>query len=310
MIIFLGDNVVNYIIPMGMIFGIGAAMYHLPMHAMVGEKVAPRAMTKYIGAKNTVIHITKVVAPVILGLFITVGSYTEMAMALLGLTVIEAILMHFMVPSQHRIRRGTDFRGFTRCMLRFPVVRKMMWLEILRGFAITTLPTLITMYTVYIFHTDMNLGVLTTVFSLCSILASVAFSRWGRRDNFAQVLMLCTLMILAGLSWFVIDTTPLSFIVYNFVYATAIIIMNQICDVNFYNLSQSRCVTPSHRIEYFVFRDAALFIGRWVAFVIMLYIGVFGNVEWLRYFLALITIASVATGIVSVQLSNRIRNRN
>ncbi len=309
-IIFLGDSVINYIIPMGIMFGIGAAMYHLPMHLMVGEKVAPHAMPRYIGAKNTAIHVTKVMAPVTLGLFITAGSYTEMAAALLVLTAIEAILMLFLSPSRHRSRSGTDFVGFTRCMLRFPIVRKMMSMEILRGFAFNSLPTLITMYTVYIFKTDLKLGALTTVFSLCSILASLIFSRYGRRDNFVRILMLCSVMILGGLSWFVIDTTPLSFVIYNFVYATAIITMTQICDVNFYNLSQSRCVTASRRVEYFVFRDAALFIGRWVSFVLMLYIGVFGDASWLRYYLALITVAAVATGVLSVQISNKLRSRN
>lgn len=309
MIIFLGDRVADYIIPMGLVFGIGAAMYHLPMHLMVGEKVPPQSMSRYVGIKNTVNHIMKIIAPVVLGLFITVGSYTEMAAALLVVTVIEALLVLRMAPSRHRSRRGTDFIGFTRCMMRFPVVRKMMVLEVLRGFAFTPLSTVITMYTVYIFHTDLNLGALTTVFAMCSIATSMAFSRWGRRDNFAHILMLCTVMILGGVSWFVIDTTPLSFIVYSFVYATAVVLMDQICEVNIYNLSQSRCVTASHRVEYFVIRDSALFIGRWITFVLMLYIGVFGDASWLRYYLALITVAAVGTGIMSAQVSNKIRNR-
>ncbi len=309
MIIFMGDGVVDYIIPMGFIYGIGSAMYNLPMHLMIGEKVAPKSMPRYIGLKTTVNQIVKIVAPIILGLFITVGSYSEMAVALVVITIIETLLVLLMTPSHHRSRNKTDFSGFARCMLRFPVVRKMMGLEMLRGFAFTPLPTIITMYTVYIFHTDLNLGALTTGFAVCSILGAWAFSRWGHRNNFARVLMLCTVMILGGLSWFILDTTAISFIVYNFVYATAVVTMDQICQVNTYNLSQSRCVTASRRTEYFVFRDGALFIGRWISFVIMLYIGVFGDASWLRYYLALITIATVVSGFMAIQISGKIRNR-
>ncbi len=309
MIIFMGDAVVNYIVPMGLIMGISSAMYNLPKHLMISEKVHAQSMPRWVGMNQVINYITKIVAPVVLGVFITVGSYREMAWALLVVTVMEILLVLFMSPSHHRSRARVDFGGFARCLFRFPVVRKMMTLEILRGFAFTPLSTVITMYTVYMFHTDLNLGILTTVFAIFSIAAAWAFSRWGRRDNFSVLLMICTPMIMGGLLWFVADTTPLSFIMYNFVYATAVIVMDLICNTNTYNLSQSRCVTKSHRTEYFVFRDGALFIGRCVAFIAMLYIGVFGDMSWLRYYLAVVTIVTVICGFLCVKISGSIRNR-
>ncbi len=309
MIIFMGDGVAEYIIPIGLIMGISSAMYNLPMHLMISEKVPAATMPKYIGIKNAICKTTKMIAPVILGLFITLESYAQVAWVLLGITAIETILAMHLTRSRHRSRKNVDFRGFSRCMLRFPIIRKMMLLEILRGFAFTPLTTVITMYTVYMFHTDLKLGALTTVFSGCSIAAAWAFGRWGNRQYFGRMLMICTLMIIGALSWFVTDTTPASFIVYNFVYATAVIIMNLICNTNTYNLSQSKCVTKSQRVEYFVFRDGALFIGRWVAFVSMLYIGVFGDASWLRYYLAGATIVTVICGFLCVKISRKIRNR-
>ncbi len=310
MIIALGDGVVDYIIPMGLLFGIGAAMYHLPMHLMVGEKVAPNSMARFVGAKNAAIYITQIVAPVLLGLFITIGSYREMAWALLVLTFVELGLCLFITPSHHRVRGAVDFIGFVRCMWRFPVVRKLMMVEVFRGFSMgSTLTTIITMYTVYMFHTDLNLGIFTTLFSICSILTAVLFGRFGRQENFPKLLVVSTVMILGVMSLFIINTTPATFLLYNFMSATAIILLGQICDTNSYKLAQARCIGANRRVEFFVFRDFALFIGRWVAFVSLMYIALFGDTSWLRYYLGFMTFMAVLCGIISVRVSAHIHNR-
>lgn len=309
-IILLQERIIDYIVPLGLIYGIGAAMYHLPMNTMVGEKVAAPIMTKYIGIKNSLIHITKIITPVLLGLFITAGSYVETAYVLLGLAVIELALSFMLTPSRHRSRKKIDFKGFFLCMLRFPVIRKLFLIEILRGLSTSgVLATVITMYTVYMFHTDLNLGIFTTIFAACSIFASYLLAKFGTKQKFPQILAACMLVIFGGLSIFIWKTTPITFLIYNFVYATAITILAQICDINMFNLSKSKCVTANYTTEYFVFRDTALFIGRWVGFVILMYIGVFGGYDWLRYYLVGITVAMLIAGTMSVSISQHIKDK-
>ncbi len=86
MIIMLGNQVAEYVIPIGIIYGIGASMYHLPSNMMMSEKTTPDTANKFIGIKNTVTYIVKITAPIVLGFFIDTGSYTEMAYAMLVLT--------------------------------------------------------------------------------------------------------------------------------------------------------------------------------------------------------------------------------
>ena len=308
-IIMLGDRVVDWVIPLGLLYGIGAAMYHLPMNSMVGEKIASNMMNRYIGTKNTVIYIVKILTPVLLGIFIDTGSYVDMAYVMLGLTVVELGLCFGLSPSRHKIRRPIDFVGFFRCMMRFPVIRTMFRMEVLRGFGVGLLGTVITMYTVYMFHTDLNLGIFTTIFAIFSIITSWAFGRWGRRKLYPYMLVVAMIVVLAAMSIFVWNTTPATFLLYNFVYATAIVLMEQISSVTILNLSKSKCVTANHRIEYFVFRDFALFLGRWVGFVGLMYIGVFGGYAWLRWYLVVITAAILVAGVMAATMSRHIRGR-
>ncbi len=308
-IILLGDRVVDWVIPLGVLYGVGAAMYHLPMNSMVGEKVASHMMNRYIGVKNTVIYIVKILTPVVLGIFIDTGSYVDMAYVMLGLTVVELVLSFGLSPSRHKTRRPIDFIGFFRCMMRFPVIRTMFRMEVLRGFGIGLLGTVITMYTVYMFHTDLNLGIFTTIFAIFSIITSWAFGRWGRRKLYPYLLAVAMVVVLVAISIFVWNTTPVTFLLYNFVYATAIVLMEQISSVTIFNLSKSKCITVNHRIEYFVFRDFALFLGRWVGFVGLMYIGVFGGYAWLRWYLVAITAAILVAGAMAAVMSRHIRGR-
>ena len=308
-IMLLGDRVVDFLIPLGLLYGIGAAMYHLPMNTMVGEKGTPAVMNRFIGVKNTVIYLTKIITPVVLGVFIDMGSYTNIAYVLFVLSIVELGLSFMLSPSRHRSRAPVDFGGFFRCMLRFPVIREMFAMEILRGFGVGLLNTVITMYTVYMFQTDLNLGIFTTIFAMFSIITSWAFGRWGRKKYYPYILTFSMLLTLTAISLFVYTTTPITFLFYNLIYATAMILMDQISSVSMFNLSHSRCITANHKVEYFVFRDFALFLGRWIGFTGLMYIGVFGGYAWLRWYLVVITLAILLASVAAWQLTHHIRGR-
>lgn len=295
-IILLGDRAVDYVVPMGVLYGLSAAMYHLPRHAMTADKTNAHSVGRFVGTKNAIGYLVKIVAPVVLGCFIDTGSYTDVAFVLLLFTFVELGLVFFLSPSHHRSTKKIDFVGFYRCMMRFPVVRRMFVMEILRGFGLGLLGTVITMYTVYIFHTNLNLGILTTVFSLCSVVTCWVLRYIRQNITYRVILMVCILLVLLSMSLFVYKTTPVSFLMYNFIYATAIVFMDQINNIGIYKLSRSRCITNNTRIEYFVFRDFALFIGRWIGFTGLMYIGVFGGYAWLRWYLVLIGVALILWG--------------
>lgn len=308
-IVALGDDVVRYVIPLGMLYGLGAAMYHLPMNVMIGEKSTPQTLGRYIGTKNAINYGVKVIVPVTLGFFIDTGSYVQVANVLLVLSILELFLMLFLSPSRHRSRTPVDFRGFFHCMMRFPVIRTLFTMEVLRGFGIGLLTSVITMYTVYMFKTDLNLGIFTTLFSICSIVTSWLTGRFGRPRYYPYMILGAMCAILIGISLFVWRTTPINFLVYNFIYATAIVVLEQLCSVNMFKLSNSKCVTANHKIEYFVFRDFALFIGRWIGYTGLMYIGVFGGYAWLRWYLVIITLSIMLVGGLTMRMLPYFRKR-
>lgn len=308
-IIMLGDLVPNYVIPLGVLYGLGSALYHLPMNSMVAEKSTRHNVGLYMGAKMAACYAVKVFVPVLLGFFIDTGSFVQVANVLLVLSVLELILMAFLSPSRHRSSKPIDFGGFFRCMLRFSVIRHLFTMEIMRGFGTGLLASVITMYTVYMFKTDLNLGIFTTLFSVCSIVTSWLSGRYGKPRYYPYMILFAMFVSLIGISIFVWRTTPITFLIYNFVYSTAIVVLDQLCSVNMYKLSNSKCITSNHRIEYFVFRDFALFIGRWIGYVGLMYIGVFGGYSWLRWYLVIITLSIMLAGLFTMRMLPYLKSR-
>lgn len=309
-IILLGGRAIEYVVPMGLLYGLSAAMYHLPRHAMTADKTSTQSVGRFLGTKNAISYLIKIIAPVVLGCFIDTGSYPDVALVLLLFTFVELGLVFFLSPSRHRSSEKIDFVGFCHCMLRFPIVRRMFFMEILRGFGLGLLGTVITMYTVYIFHTNFKLGILTTVFSLCSVVTCWALRYIRKNITYRIILMVCILLVFISMAFLVYKTTPASFLIYNFIYATAIVFLDQINNIGIYKLSRSRCVTSNTRIEYFVFRDFALFIGRWIGFTGLMYIGVFGGYAWLRWYLILIGLAVIVWGGANRILFTKIKHNN
>ena len=295
--------------PLGLLYGIGAAMYHLPMNLMVGEKSSRNTVGLYMGAKMATNYAVKVVVPIVLGFFIDTGSYTQVAYFLLVLSIIELCMMPMLTPSRHRCKKPIDFRGFFHCMMRFPVVRQLFAMEVMRGFGTGLLASVITMYTIFMFKTDLNLGIFTTLFSVFSIITSWVSGRFGKPKYYPYMILGSIFVIFCGISLFVWHTAPSTFLVYNFVYSTAIVILDQLCSVNMYALSNSKCITANHKIEYFVFRDFALFIGRWIGYVGLMYVGVFGGYAWLRWYLLIITLSIVLAGVLTMRMLPYLRNR-
>lgn len=308
-IILLGDSVSEYVIPLGMLYGLGAAMYHLPMNSMICEKSSKDTIGLYMGAKTAINYFVRVVTPITLGFFIDTGSFTSVAYVLLVLSVLELFLMIFISPSRHRCKQPIDFRGFFRSVMRFPVVRSLFAMEVMRGFGMGLLASVITMYTVFMFKTDLNLGIFTTLFSVFSIITSWLSGRYGRPRYYPYMLLIAMFVAFAGISAFVWNATPITLLVYNFVYSTAIVLLDQLCAVNTFSLSNCKCISRNHKIEYFVLRDFALFVGRWVGYVGLMYIAVFGGYPWLRWYLVLITLSMMIAGWMAIRMLPYLKSR-
>ncbi|MCL2439331.1 MAG: MFS transporter [Alphaproteobacteria bacterium] len=307
-IIFFRESIVDFVIPMGVLVGIKAAMYWAPLHLMVREKVSSGALTKFSGYSSLFEGLARIIAPVLLGLFITINSYEEMAWVILAVVIVEFLFTFLLKPARHKSKKKLDFGGFFRCMMKSPVIRKFFSLSILQGATRDgALATVITMYTVYMFKTDFKLGMFTTIFAVCGLITSFMFGRFVKKTMFPRIIVVSTLAALCSLTLFVSHASEITFLIYNFVFATGIALMSKVYSVNLYALSKSSLISKNHSTEYFVFREAAMTIGRVLAYSLLLVVGLWLGYEWLRWYLAVLTFAVALSGYLMIRVDRQIK---
>ena len=292
LIAILGPDAAKWVIILGVLYGIFDGFWNLPMYGMIMDKVRKNRMVFFIGTKTAIKNTVKILLPVILGALITVQSLQNVAWVIICIATIEIFMLLMLSPPvKHKYRR-INLLQFCKTVETNLVLRKIFLSEILRGFA-WILETVVTIYIVNIFHTDMNLGIWSTVFAVFTIVASWAFGRFCSERDFKWVITVCSVLLMFSAVCLIIDVNYITTLIYAFAYAVAIEIMNQCCNATTMNIARTKFVTDAYHTEYFVIRDVMLFLGRWIACVSMMYIGVFNMNYILQYFIALLFLAQI-----------------
>lgn len=296
----LGSQTADWVIILGLLYGAFDGFYNLPMHAIVMEKVQAKRMVLFIGTKDAIKNAAKILIPVILGTLVTTTSLQSVAWAIMFIAIMEFFML-FMLPKCHRTKHEpVKLIGFFNQSRNIPVLRQIFVSEILRGFA-WILETVVVMYIVNVFHTDMNLGIWSTVFAICTIAASWGFGRFCSSRDFKWIILFCSILLTCSAITLIIDVNRFSTLLYGFAYAIGIAITNQICNINILNIGQSGFVSTRYRTEYLVIRDVMLFLGRWGGCVALLYIGTFNLHSTLQHFIAILFVAQITACVISTK---------
>lgn len=305
LIALLGTKAADYVIFLGVLHGIFDGFYSLPIYSITIEKVPYERMIFFTGIKSMLKNTFKVIIPVVLGFIITTQSLQNTAWVIMVIAALEIIMLCLLSPSVNSEQKRADITGFIRFVKGYRPVKTFFTSEILRGFA-TILETVVTMYIVYVFHTDMNLGIWTTVFMFCTIIAAGAFGRFCSRRDYKWIVTLCSVFMLLTSTMLCINVNYITTLLYACTSTICFEIMYQISTANAIDMARTKFIPKDTRTEYLIVRNTMVFIGQWIAFVSLMYIGVFGLNKYLGIFVIISVIALIIGSFLSVSLTKAI----
>ncbi|MDR0449362.1 MAG: hypothetical protein LBG89_02795 [Rickettsiales bacterium] len=298
----LGDSISPYIAIFGAVYGLAMAFRHCPLNIITGEKIKKKIMAPFIGYRATIGGVVAVMTPALLGLFITAGSYEEMAIAMCVFLVVEFFLSFFL-HSKGASDQKFGLACFVSSAKRSILIRRVYLIEFLGGFSLYgPLGVVLTMFTIYLFHTNLLLGILSSSFAAVAIAANFLFGRFGKPAAFPKMLLFSNILIGAAALAFVGFSGAITFVIYQLAVATALKFIDNVQATNFMNASNSACVGKDSRAEFFVAGEMVLNMGRILSFLILFTIGFSGHIEWLKYYLALMTMCIIAAGLIGVKI--------
>lgn len=308
LILYLQENIISYLWLIGLLIGAEKALFYMPLNVMTSQEVPKKYMARFNAYNYAWSGITKILVPLLFGWMISLESFLKTTIAVLVLSIISWLIS---LGLNHIRSYCKPFK--IKYLIALAQKRKhissSLIIDFLRGFTFEVLELLIVLYVVYMFKTNLNLGILTSIFAICTVIANIVFGKFCRYRNFIKILIVSSIFTVAGTSYFVVDVSKTSFIVYNLIYASFTVLLQTITATNVFRVSQDKSVASLYRAEYLALRELFLNTGRCLGFGLVIITATLISPDKLKYLLLGLNMLIIIVGWLSVGLSQILNKR-
>lgn len=175
---------------------------------------------------------------------------------------------------------------------------------ILYGVLLNIIPTLITIIIIMTFKTNFQLGVLNTIFSICSMLSVYIFKKYYNKKKIKKILIICGLLSVISVISLLINIGKIEVILYNFVSSIFIIILEVIFNIERFN-NFDNGIEEKYIIENQTFINIIMQAGRIIGYSLLLIASILDNIIYFKCILLLSTICIPVYSIYMYQLQKR-----
>lgn len=306
-IAFMGADITNHLFLIALFYAIATSFYWLPFNALFQRKVTNKKRATFIARFQTVSYLVDIIAPVLLGGLISTTNYITATLAVLVVASIQIVLSLAITPfkkSQSINQRHANFRKSCQEIRRSREARHCLVSGYFAGLSISdgALNVLTTVIIFNSFKTDLNLGIITSITTLLTIVVVNYYKKHYQRGRLASAIWFCIIPIGSILLLLAIRN-DVTLIIYNLCFVVFSRLLLFIRDVAVCNVAGSHQISNSLQEEFIAIREIFLCLGRITGFAIMLVAGVAGGQNSLMIALLALTITILPTGISTAMIT-------
>lgn len=307
MIIVMGDKIINFVYLIGIMYGISTATTGFPFNMIESECISQKERTKYIGLASVFTEIISFVVPIILGAYITLKSYQVAAILILVFSIIK-IVNSFNIKNKNIQTSNIKIKDFISGLKKDKILKKLYAIEFLKGInRYGVMSLVVSLLIIYNTKNEFELGWISSLLSLCSILAMYAFAKFYKDKHKKNILVFSLIFLFVSFILVMNNINMNSIILYNISYYIFMNIILKITEVNLFNYSNKKYYKDKYNTEYFIFRELFLNIGRTLGYALLLiFVGFSHNLNNLKIIFIFIIISIIGT----ILLSNSIDDNN
>lgn len=292
-IVLLGNKLSNMFIIVAIFCGISETLYWSTHETIFVGITSNDNRKSYMATKKIASTIVNIVAPIILGSTIELYSFTKIALYVLILSIIQIILsLQIKIDSQDNIETSKfSLKSYINTIKskKDLKVHKYYKSNLLYGIVEDPMKTLVTIITIMTFKTSLNLGILTTIFSIFQIVVMYLYKKFHNKNNAKHILLVVSSLIFIGAIGLVIDIGKITLIIYNFACTTGLCIFDAIYNTQKGNLIKE-CNIEKYDVEHVMFNSILTCSSRFIGFSLILIVGVIDNMIVFKGLLAIIAI--------------------
>ena len=295
LIVLFKENISNYFVFIAFFYGLSEALYWGTHDVMNIEIVDNTSRKKYMTTKRILSKLINIVIPIILGTSIELTSFINISLYIFILTLFQILISLFIDVNKFGIKGTNERYSLKNYMKELSKnqkykLSKIYKLAILYGIMMDTIRVLVVIITMMTFKTSFNLGILTTLFSICSMISLYLFNKFYKSNYAKPLLIFCVIPIIIGVLGLIVDISKTTLIIYNFTYSITIYILEVMFKIKADNIV-NECSLEKWIIEYHTFIEGSMDIGRIIGFLLLLIVSLLNNVVYFKILLLIVTIS-------------------
>ena len=308
-IILLKEKIINYLPIISILYGISASCYYFPYNLIIINKVKNTERTNYMVKLFITISVVGILFPIIFGSIITITNYILTAVIVLFISLIQIILSFFITDNHNG-----DLEEYNL---------KKAWLELKKNKQVINcldgeffigmnscncaLETVMVILILNSFKTNINLGIITSIATLLSILVVKIYGLiYNKRDD-KKVIIISSIIPVISLIIFLILKTNTTVIIYKFSYVIFAEILSLVRKIKIFNLSNSKIVNKSNQCEFNAIREVTLNVGRVTGYTLLLLAGLTQSAVVLNIVTIILTLSLL---VMSINLTKVKKNNH
>ena len=308
-IILLKEKIINYLPIISILYGISASCYYFPYNLFIINKVKNTERTNYMVKLFITISVVGILFPIIFGSIITITNYILTAVIVLFISLIQIILSFFITDNHNGDLEEYNLKKTWLELKKNKQVINCLAGEFFIGMNICNgaLETVMVILILNSFKTNINLGIITSIATLLSILVVKIYGLiYNKRDD-KKVIIISSIIPVISLIIFLILKTNTTVIIYKFSYVIFAEILSLVRKIKIFNLSNSKIVNKSNQCEFNAIREVTLNVGRVTGYTLLLLAGLTQSTVVLNIVTIILTLSLL---VMSINLTKVKKNNH
>lgn len=308
-IILLKEKIINYLPIISILYGISASCYYFPYNLFIINKVKNTERTNYMVKLFITISVVGILFPIIFGSIITITNYILTAVIVLFISLIQIILSFFITDNHNGDLEEYNLKKAWLELKKNKQVINCLAGEFFIGMNICNgaLETVMVILILNSFKTNVNLGIITSIATLLSILVVKIYGLIYNKIDDKKVIIISSIIPVISLIIFLILKTNTTVIIYKFSYVIFAEILSLVRKIKIFNLSNSKIVNKSNQCEFNAIREVTLNVGRVTGYTLLLLAGLTQSAVVLNIVTIILTLSLL---VMSINLTKVKKNNH
>lgn len=294
LIVLFKEKISQYFVVFAIFYGIAEALYWSSHDIMNIEIVNNDKRKEYMTTKRILGKIVNIIIPIILGTSIELTSFVNISIYILVLTFAQIIISLNIDMNKFEDNKRIEKYSLKNYIKKLTIeqktkLKKIYKLAFLYGIMMDTIRVLVVIITIMTFKTSLNLGILTTIFSICSMMSLYVYNKLYQKKYSKRLLTICSTLIVLSVIGLILNINKTTLILYNFVYSITIYILEVMFKIKSEDIVKEYHI-EKWIVEYHTFIEGFMDIGRITGFLLMFLIGLLNNIIYFKILLIVVTL--------------------